>query len=182
MNTAQMAYPLFGIGRNAEWPFLNYPDEVKPSWVFDPIGFCKHKIFITSGSRADIGELEILSTTRNKEQIDYLVDEIDEYRSLPAGWDGYCDEAPYPQCLDAAQFFLRLLTPFPLPEVSVSGGEDIVLYWRNEEQYLAIKFNANNTLSYFYRSPKKEIGEKEVPFQPNKIPAAVKRHIKKIKN
>jgi hypothetical protein len=123
----------------------------------------------------------IVSRTQQYQKIAALIDEIEGYRNVAAGWDGHCDEQPNPRCLDAAKKFARALDPSsPLPEVAVSGGDDVMLYWRKERQYLAVKFNKNSTLSYYYKATHKESAEEGMDFTRYKIPSDIRKCIREI--
>ena len=92
--------------------------------------------------------------------ISKLLAEIDEYSRLPAGWDGESDVKTNQICLDMAKRFAKLLRPeHILPEVSAATGEEVALYWQDNQFYFIIHFFAHGSLRYFYKtSEKKESG------------------------
>lgn len=59
-----------------------------------------------------------------------LLSEMEEYRVMPAGWDGETDAPTSPECLDTAERFIRLLpADCPLPELSCGTGDEVSLFW-----------------------------------------------------
>lgn len=119
-------------------------------------------------------DLCVISTPVQKVSIDKIIEEIDEYKNYHANWDGICDEAPNISCLEASQCFLKRLPKgvlLPLP--TISGGDDVALYWKIKDKYMIINFNADSTLSYFYKKLNyKESGD-NVMFDRQSIPAQI---------
>ena len=122
--------------------------------------------------------LQVISKTIQEQRVDSLIQEIEEYRAFDAGWDGVCTEAPNARSLDSAQEFLRLIhREFALPNVAISGGEDVMLYWKDSSKYLALRFNSDDTLYYYYKCGTKKVSDR-VKTTKSRLPKAVCDKIK----
>lgn len=102
---------------------------------------------------------EILFTSTsefNKERHD-LLSEIQEYYSLPAGWDGETDEKTNPDCLDVAKKFVAMMEPIhPLPEFSAGTGNEVSLFWDRGDFYLIVHCLAEGRIKFYYEEGEKK--------------------------
>lgn len=95
----------------------------------------------------------VSSITECKSYIKELLSEIDEYYDLPEGWDNESEEKTNSVCLDLAKKFVHLLRPtHKMPDFSAATGEEVALYWQEENFYFIIHFFQDNSLRYFVQT------------------------------
>lgn len=97
-----------------------------------------------------------------------LLDELESYKQIATE-----EESPNIKCLDLAKEFVKILPHnVVMPNITIAGGEDVALYWRNEFQYLIVTFNADQTLSYFFNNKKtsSKRSQSRIEISQNQIP------------
>ena len=123
--------------------------------------------------------IAVSSITEYKSCIEQLLSEIDEYYDLPEGWDNELEEKTNPTCLSLAKKFVCLLQPVhKIPEFSAATGEEVALYWQEENFYFIIHFFQNNSLRYFCKTSNSQISGEILSFS-DSIPQEIELHILK---
>lgn len=104
-----------------------------------------------------------------------LIDELREYSSLEAGWDGHDEDVvPRREAIDEAILFVENLPPFvDLPEPMVSSDGQVGLFWQEPHLYLDIGFRGQGECSFFGKSGDLKIKGKEPISASDAIPAKV---------
>lgn len=80
--------------------------------------------------------------------------EMEEYRSLAKGWDGYGSVAPNPGVIDDALAFLRALPlTAPMPEPLVSADGSVGWFWKTAEKFVSVNFSRAGRFAYYGKVP-----------------------------
>lgn len=85
--------------------------------------------------------LDLISNQSFLKDKEALLNEINEYYDLPAGWDNESSEKTNVVCLNYAKEFVNLLSfRHTIPKFSAGTGEEVALYWEHKNFYLIIHF------------------------------------------
>ena len=76
--------------------------------------------------------------------------EMEEYRHLADGWDGYNSIGPNPHTVDSALEFLRLLpSTIKPPEPTVSADGSVGWFWKSPGVFISINFPEAGRFAYY---------------------------------
>lgn len=103
-------------------------------------------------------EMILTSTSEFTKERHDLLSEIQEYYSLPAGWDGETDEITNPDCLDVAKKFVAMMEPGQqLPEFSAGTGSEVSLFWDRGDFYLIVHCLPEGWIKFYYEEGEKKL-------------------------
>ena len=119
--------------------------------------------------------LHITSSTARAAQLSRLLEDLDEFEGYEDDWDGEGAKAPDLSCMILARNFIKLLKEdWELPDLSISGGEGVSLYWRSGEYSLIVGFRKDNRVSFYFRAKEERCHGDNMGFNGTAIPPAVK--------
>lgn len=88
-----------------------------------------------------------------------LMREIDTYRCLQEGWDGYSAAPANRHSIVDARVFISSLPPqHPLPKPMLASDGEVSLFWEHEDVYLEASFPGDGTYHYIFNAPGVRIG------------------------
>lgn len=77
-------------------------------------------------------------------------EEMQEFRRLADGWDGFGSITPSGNVIDAAIDFLRSLPPnAPPPEASASADGTVDWFWRSANGMVTVNFSRERRIAYY---------------------------------
>lgn len=99
-----------------------------------------------------------------------LIEEINNFSNLGAGWDGYNAEVPAKETIADAIKLIKLLPDDKLPSrVGVSNDGEISLLWEKSELFADFGLMGDGTYTYFIENKKRKLYGDEIPLT-NSIP------------
>lgn len=90
--------------------------------------------------------------------------ELDSYKSLKEGWDGYCAElANRDSIMDARVFLSSLPDSPPVPSPMLASDGEVSLFWETSKGYLEASFPGDSTYHYIYNAIDIRVGADDIP-------------------
>lgn len=90
--------------------------------------------------------------------------ELESYKSLKEGWDGYCAEpANQHSIMDARVFLSSLPESLPVPSPMLASDGEVSLFWETGKGYLEASFPGDSTYHYIFNAPGIRVGADDLP-------------------
>lgn len=97
--------------------------------------------------------------------------EMEEYRNLGEGWDGYGSIPPNPGVIENALAFLRAI-PFnaPPPDPTVSADGSVGWFWKSPGKFISVNFPREGRFAYYGKAPGRDDARGAYAFDGETLP------------
>lgn len=90
--------------------------------------------------------------------------ELESYKSLKEGWDGYGAEPANPRSMMDARVFLSSLPErYDVPAPMLASDGEVSLFWETAQGYLEASFPGDGTYHYIFNAPGTRVGGDDLP-------------------